>query len=51
LTAAAAALFTAGVAMADMQPIPNPPETPRSHFGHHHYSHHHHHHHHHHKKG
>jgi hypothetical protein len=44
-TAVAAVLLSAGVAAADMQPIPNPPEA--HHMMHHHHMmmHHHHHHH------
>ncbi len=41
LTAVAAVLLSAGVAAADMQPIPNPPEM--HHMMHHHMMKHHHH--------
>jgi hypothetical protein len=46
---AAVVSFAAGSALADMQPIPNPPETHHAMHGHHGYQHHrpHHHHHHH----
>lgn len=48
LTAVAALLLSAGVAAADMQPIPNPPESHHMmHHGHHHMMKHHHGHHHH----
>lgn len=44
VTAAAAFLLSAGFAAADMQPIPNPPETHHMmHHGHHHMMKHHHH--------
>ena len=47
VSAVAILLFTAGVAAADMQPIPNPPEAEHHHMmkhGHHHMMKHHHHH-------
>ena len=44
VTAVAALLLSAGVAAADMQPIPNPPEEHHMmHHGHHMMKHHHHH--------
>jgi hypothetical protein len=48
VTAVSALLLSAGVAAADMQPIPNPPETHHMmmHHGHHHMMMRHHHHHH-----
>lgn len=45
--AAAALSFAAGSALADMQPIPNPPETHHAMHGHHHHAARHHHHRHH----
>jgi hypothetical protein len=41
ISALAAFALTAGVASAQMQPIPNPPETPHHHGPAHHHGHHH----------